>query len=218
MTAPRRACRRQIAFAILAATTALLVVGAVRTGRSARDYDRRFEAWLVAVPCDFAVDLSAPGHWEAPFVQTCDISHGEPIRLWTIGPAGELLDDRAVLDDLSGTLRIIDSDGAVVAETSLPGHAGSVAPPEGAIALGALPPFRQGEYRVQVEVAHGAPALAGIPQRLTAEYELCGMERLPAQLGYLLSGAMWVGSALAGLTTALVAILRSAENRATDLL
>ena len=207
----RRIRWKRIVLAALAATTALLALGAAYTGRAAREHDRRFDGWLVAAPCDFPVDFSAPGAWQAPFSQTCAISHGEPIRLWATGAAGAAIDDFTALDGLEGSLRIVDEKGEVVAESPLPGHPGSIAPPQGAIPLASLAPFREGEYQVQVQVTRGAPALAGAQQRLTAEYELCGLERLPAQVGRLLSGGLWVGAMLLGLTTCVVAITRRAR-------
>lgn len=201
--------RKRIVLGMLAAITGLLIVGAITTGRSADAYDRKFHEWLVAAPCDLAVDLSAPGKWQGRFIQTCGVSHGEPVRLWATGPDEAPIDDIAVLDGLEGSLRIVHADGAVVAESSLPGYPGGVAPPEGAIPLAHLTPFREGEYEVVVQVTSGAPALAGAQQRLTAAYELCGLERLPAQLGELISGGLWVGAILLGVVTGIVAVPRA---------
>jgi hypothetical protein len=206
----RRIRWKRIVLSALAATTALLALGAARTGRAAREHDRRFEGWLVAAPCDLPVDFSSPGAWQAPFSQTCAISHGESIRLWATGGAGAAIGDFTALDGLKGSLRIIDDKGEVIAESPLPGHPGSIAPPQGAIPLAGLVPFRKGEYQIQIEVTRGAPALAGAQQRLSAEYELCGLERLPAQISRRLSGGMWVTAALVGLTTCVVAIPRRA--------
>lgn len=208
MTAQRRIPWKRIITIALALATALLAFGAVNTNRAARNHDMRFEQWLVARPCELAVDFSAPGAWQAPFTQTCDIAHAEPIRLWATDATGAAIEDFAALEGLEGALRILDTTGVIVAESPLPNHPGVIAPPAGAITLARLIPFREGAYQIQVEVTRGAPALAGATQRLTAEYELCGMELLPAQIGYLISAAMGAIAILTGLTACIVALPR----------
>src|SRR5690606_37458033 len=158
MTARQRVRWKWISAGGLALATLLLVVVAVRSQRSAVDHDLRFEQWLVARPCELAVDLSAPGVWEAPFTQTCEIAHGEPVRLWATDATGAASEDFGALEGLEGSLRIIDTAGAIIAESPLPGHPGGIAPPEGAITLAVFIPFREGAYRMRVEVSSGAPA------------------------------------------------------------
>ena len=52
-------------------------------------------------------------------------------------------------------------------------------------------PFPEGEYDLTLTVEQGAPALAGVEQRLQARYLLCGLERFPATVSLLLgAGAL----------------------------
>lgn len=210
MPALRRSRFKRLALIVLAAITALLAFGALQSGRAARKHDLKFEAWLTAAPCDFPVDLSTPGVWEAPFNQTCSTSHGQAIRLWATDTAGAPIEDPAALDGLEGSLRIIDDAGEIVAESPLPGSPNGIAPPPGAITLATLVPFSTGPCQVQIEVTGGAPALAGAIQRITAAYELCGLERLPAQIARGLAIAMWVAAVVAALITVVLALPRSA--------
>ena len=44
-------------------------------------------------------------------------------------------------------------------------------------------PFELGDYTFSCTVVTGAPALAGLEQRLICQYQPCGLEMLPAFLG-----------------------------------
>ena len=44
-------------------------------------------------------------------------------------------------------------------------------------------PFRNGHYKLSLQVTEGIPELAGVSQRLVARYRLCGLEMLPAIFG-----------------------------------
>jgi hypothetical protein len=72
---------------------------------------------------------------------------------------------------------------------------------DGAVPIFELPDFPKGEYRVKITVVKGASALKGIGQRLEGRYVVCDLERMAAQLGYILGTlSLLTGGLISGVT------------------
>ena len=143
-----------------------------------------FLEWIDAKPVDFAVDVSQPGEFSAPFHQTCSISHGEVLCL---AVPEEILAEgspQALLSPLRFESVIRDEQGNVVVQAEFDGEVpwGGEHLFDGAIPLVRFRPFAKGDYILDFRITQGAPELAGVPARLMARYELCGMEMMPAFL------------------------------------
>ncbi|MEX0777993.1 MAG: hypothetical protein WD042_20000 [Phycisphaeraceae bacterium] len=166
----------------IAGTFVALVMGAVGVhfAFEAVRLSRQFDDWLVAEPARFSVDLSRAGSVEVPFVQTCDIAHGEAILLQLVEPAGEAT---VLLARLRGSIEVIAADGNVVVSDGFPGPRGWDLPAPGTdIELAYFSPFKRGRYTLRMRVIDPVPALAGRTQTVLAKYRLCGLEKLPAAI------------------------------------
>jgi hypothetical protein len=161
-----------------AITATGLIAGAIYCTLEYRRLDQEFFDWIDARPLKMSVDLSRPGQITAPFVQTCQISHGEAFYL-TINP---LADRNAsdLLDGLAGTITINDSDGNEVQSLEIPSKIAPARDFDEPIMLAYIATFPEGEYSATIEVQEPAPALDGVEQSIHARYHLCGCERLPA--------------------------------------
>ena len=151
---------------------------------------------------DIEADFSKPGEIAVPFQQTCSISHGESVCLQITPPLDELYEPAQLLDDLSGRIVIRDSTGreierGVFGATTIRRRAAGET-----IVLTDFAPFATGDYVVTVSVDQGSPELKDRRQRLYAEYNLCGLEQLPA----LIAGAFSLGAGMIGFLTALCVI------------
>jgi hypothetical protein len=65
--------------------------------------------------------------------------------------------------------------------------------------LNGFAPFRTGEHVATVRVDSGAPALADKEQTIYVEYQLCGLEQMPA----VIAGGFAFGAGLIGLVSAI---------------
>jgi len=157
-------------------------------------YDRQFTEWQDARPIDIPVDLSKPGTFSGRFTQTCRVAHGEGIFLIVAASALGNTSPTELLKSLRFTCVISDPGGRPVVEQKLSSEAWSGSRLEGGdIDLISFLPFPEGEYDLTLTVEQGAPALAGVEQRLQARYLLCGLERFPATVSLLLgAGALVV--------------------------
>ncbi|MFM9996783.1 MAG: hypothetical protein ACKVU4_13400 [Phycisphaerales bacterium] len=165
----------------------LSLVGAIKFFTDGREWHRRFDEWLVARPIDLPVDLSAPGTFEGSFLQTCSVTHAEVIEVVTPDTPTGGAPDAERFTGLQGVLTIMDEHGREVLREKLPPSWEILGPNSEATRVFRVRPFREGRYRLTVDVAAGAPALSGVAQRLVARYELCGLERLPGTVFLFLS-------------------------------
>lgn len=182
----------------------LCLAGSVHFYGAANAWERRFDEWLLARPIELDVDLSAPGSFEGLFDQTCSIAHGEVIDLRIEDARGAPVEDAGVLEGLRAVVHITDQRGDEVFSERYPAPFDFTVPTGEVPALFGVWPFREGRYLLRLDVTSGAPALAGLRQRLVARYELCGLERAPAAIAFGLSVVCLVFSVCAGVPTLFV--------------
>jgi len=182
---------------VIGLVLAVLGIGlSICFGYTAVRMDADFHEWLVARPMETAIDLSEPGETTAPFHQTCGISHGEALYLECD------LDDEArrnpeeLLKGLAGVVVLRGTDGNEIQTLEFSDE--TIRYWNDSILLAEFAPFRTGEYVATIRIDSGAPALAGKQQTIHAKYQLCGLERMPAQF----SGAFAMGAGLIGLVAA----------------
>jgi hypothetical protein len=151
-----------------------------------------FYEWLDARPMETAADLSTPGETTVPFHQTCSISHGEALYVDVESDELASLSPEELLNGLSGNITIVDSAGAVIETARI--NSKTVQRWEGQIMLAGIAPFRNGDYIATIHVESGAPKLAHKQQTIYAEYQLCGLEKMPAMIaGVIAFGAGLIG-------------------------
>lgn len=190
---------------------------------SVRGYDE-FEGWLEDRPMQLAVDLSKPGEYTAPFRQTCGSAHATTVLLEVRPQITPCLEPRDALESLRAQIVIKRKDGSVVETTEIDTTRIYADGDDLPLVLTSLPSFATGEYTATVLVESGSPELAEKQQSLFVRYQLCGMERLTADL----AGAAAVLAGLIGVPTLIVILPRlirhglrevaprkSAENEAT---
>jgi hypothetical protein len=171
----RPVSRRRIIGAMI---TLVLAGTAAYYGVQSRRYAQQVQAWTVAEPTRFAVDLSHAGRVDAPFVQTCQVSHREVIQLKISGAPDQA---SPLLSGLKGRVEIVGADGKDVLSVDFPDAQllESWQPGE-AIDLAYFHPFEVGQYTLRLDVIEPAPALAERSQEVIARYQLCGLEVMPA--------------------------------------
>lgn len=164
--------------------------------QEAQRLNAEFHQWLDARPMETTIELSKSGETTAAFHQTCSISHGEAMFLECD------LDDQAtqnldeLLKGLYGTVVVKDSDGNEVESVKF--SSGTACHWDDKIMLAGFAPFGKGEYVATIRVDSGAPGLADAEQTVYAEYQLCGLERMPATI----TAAFAIGAGLVGLISA----------------
>ncbi len=153
---------------------------AVYWGIESSRLSRSVEECRVAMPTQFAADLSRPGVLESPFAQSCQMSHGEAILLKTTD-GSEL--SSSMLAGLKGKATVLAADGTSVMTADFPETiARDSSRVDQGLQLAFFHPFQIGVYTLRVEIIEPAPGLAGRSQEIFARYELCGLEGLPAAL------------------------------------
>jgi hypothetical protein len=180
------AIRRLIALCL----TPLLVVFAVTSTIDARGSSGHFAQWQTDRPVDAFVDFSKTGLTTMPFTQTCQIAHAEFVSL-------ELEDAAALMPDplsgLAGSMNIVYGDDTVVASSDL---ASAAFYDDGTnrrrFVLARFAPISNGTYTLKLQVDKPAPLLANHRQRLSAQYMLCGMEKLPELLASSFAILGWI--------------------------
>jgi hypothetical protein len=165
--------------------------------REAIRLNAEFHQWLVARPMEADMDLSQPGETTVRFHQTCSISHGEALYV------DANLDDAAqqnleeLLDGLFGSVVIKERAGteiesAMFSNTTAHWWGGK-------LMLTDFAPFQKGDYFATITIESGAPALAGKLLTVYAQYQLCGLEQMPA----MITGVFAVGAGVVGLVSAM---------------
>lgn len=155
-----------------------------------------FDESIVARPMEAAIDLSRPGETKASFHQTYSISHFENFFLQCELDKEALQNPQEFFKGLSGEVVIKNSSGETIETAEL--NEKTVQNWDDRIKLAGLSPFRKGDYTATIHIVSGVPALAGKQQTIYAQYELCGLEKLPAQIFYVFA----FGSGFIGLISA----------------
>jgi hypothetical protein len=154
-----------------------------------------FYEWLDARPMETAIDLSTPGETRVAFHQTCSISHGEALYVNVDSDEASGLSLEELFNGLSGNIVIEDSAGTEIGTARI--NSKTVQRWEGQIMLAGIAPFRNGDYIATIRVDSGAPNLAEKQQIIYAEYQLCGLEKMPA----MIAGVIAFGTGLIGLVS-----------------
>jgi len=168
-----------------------------------------FEEWLTAKPMEGPIDLSAPGKFVFPFNQICSSSHGESVSIVIPDESSKELTEAELLAGLEAKLEVIDKEthemvASAVSEVRWPDElVGS------RVHIFNISPFRKGTYLATVTLTGGAAELKGVPQRIEGSYQLCGLEKLPAQIAL----ALGVISAGIGILIGLIVTVRIAKSR-----
>jgi hypothetical protein len=180
-----------------------LLVAVIGVGLSvwcARDASRmnaEFHQWRVARPLESAIDLSKPGETTVALHQTCSTSHGEALFLKCNLEDSSNQSPGKQLSDLSGSVTIKNLDGSVIESVKI--NKDTLQDWEGKIMLTGFAPFSNGDYIAVIRVDSGAAALVGKQHTIYAEYQLCGLEQMPAAI----AGAFAFGAGLIGLVGAM---------------
>jgi len=171
-----------------------------------------FESWKTAKPVDIAVDLSRPGEFTAPFIQTCSISHGESLCLMV--PPGRSIS--VALSQVRFQCSILDANGREIESLGQKDRVDGSARARGALPLVTFRPFARGKYTLTFRVLQGAPDLEGAELRLFARYDLCGCEALPAAAATFGGIVGCVFSAILGLVAVLLYRSQRRRRRASQ--
>lgn len=180
---------------VAAAVGLLMLAGAAFFSAVAAIEGRAFERAMHEPVGSVEADLSRPGVSEATLREWYPAAHGVALR---VRPEGGAMP--AAFPALRGTIQIFDGRGEVVETAEVSGEPpDGPGPREGRIAR--YNPPRAGAYTVRLTVTHPEPALANVPHRVVAEYQICGCEALAGVFSGLLgAGLAFVG----GLTTLVV--------------
>lgn len=159
-----------------------------------------FDEWMVARPMTATIDLSRPGEFTVPFVQTCSIAHGESVRLQTDPQPADETEAKRLVQGLAGEITIRDAPGNEVETASFNGATIFCIPDQSGCSLTSFYPFAKGEYMATIRIQSGAPNLAEVKHSVFAQYDLCGLEQFPA----VICSAFAVG---AGIATIIAGVL-----------
>jgi hypothetical protein len=183
--------KRKIALGRLIALgiAAALTVFAVNATIAANHLSGRFAKWQTDRPVDALVDLSKPGTTTMPFVQTCYSAHSEEIFLEAEGVDMTTTD---ALQNLAGTLSIDDNGEPLVTANLADIGTFTDAGGNHKFFVTSFFPFGPGTYTLKLQIDRPAEPLATHPQRLTAQYRLCGMEQYPEILTQFFAIVSWL--------------------------
>lgn len=168
-----------------------------------------FERWLTAKPVEGDIDLSAPGEFVFQFNQTCSISHGESVSLLISPESFKDLTVDELLAGLNARLEIIEQVSNTIVTSASFDYQGRDELVNRVIPIFNIAPFRKGTYEATVTVTGGATKLKGVAQRIEGNYQLCGLEKLPAQIALILGGI----SLSVGILVGLILAFRIAKDR-----
>jgi hypothetical protein len=172
---------------------------------------REFRRQTETRPLDLSVDLSQPGTFTVPFKQSWRTCCRQTIDLHIPPHALAKHLPSELLASLDFTWQITDTDGSVVADKESAGQPDwDKGPYEGMIPLAYFRPFALGDYTFSCTVVTGAPALAGLEQRLVCRYRPCGLETLPALFCCIIGIASF---AAAGIILLVVLIVTKRKKR-----
>lgn len=144
-----------------------------------RDWDR----WVSEEPVRVRLDLSRSEAGQVPFHQTCAIAHAQCVELRAVRPE----DTQKLRDNvMRANIRVHVNKGSEFA-----GHVGALTddPDSNVVQIERLQPVANGDYIFSFETT-GVPELAEVPADLIVRNELCGLEKLPSLVGYVVGGAL----------------------------
>lgn len=155
-----------------------LAVGAGYFAWRGWEWFERLETWKAAHPASFAIDLSKPGITEGTLnnIASLPCHHIIYVRLETDQKLS-----RELLDGLSGEIDFLDEHKESVwrYEVNHQRYSEWMRLPAKSLELAYDRPVNIGIYTVRFHVKKPAMKLAGIPQQLEMQYELCGIEQGP---------------------------------------
>jgi len=154
---------------------------------------------------DVATDFSQPGIFASSFKQTCSQSHGETVLLRVPDSILSNTTPTMLMQGLRAqiTIRTLAGEEIYSSTSELLWDDQTM---DGAIPIFSLDVFRRGDYEAAVKIHEGAPALAGVNQRLEVRYLLCGLESLPASIATLGGSIVGVLGLLVGFVLAVSAL------------
>jgi hypothetical protein len=137
-----------------------------------RDFQRARQTKLI----DAKIDLSKAGEVMFDFRPTYKFAHGILLLLHVQEASAETGRGPEMLKGLEGEAHVVRPDGG----TDLSGVIGewefhSRTP--GVLEISRLNQFSRQDRQLALKITSGAPALAGIPQRIEAKYHICGCEQ-----------------------------------------
>ena len=189
--------RRLAVGRIVGLLVAVVAVGvSAWRGHDALRLNAEFHEWIVARPMETDIDLAQPGETTVPFHQTCGVSHGEGLYLECEILRDSNRDIKGLFKNFSGNVTIKDVDGNEIESVTMNDE--TVRGGDGQVLLARFSPFRRGEYVAVIRIDSGAAALEGKSQQIYAQYQLCGLEQMPA----VVAGVFAFGAGLVGLVAA----------------
>ncbi len=173
------------AVAVLVAVA--LLIWAIYAARDWRRLSAACDAAEVAELGAVSVDFSRPGQYEIAVPKRFPLAHGVSHILWLDRSIDEKSSAQELLRGLTGTVKCVLEDGKAFIDDPI--DLDRISVHENKVELGG---FGGGpaEYRLQVEITNGAPALAGVQQRLMAMNGMCGLERVVPGVSGVFSLAM----------------------------
>ena len=173
------------------------------------DVKRQLRAGKTDQPVDIEVDLSRPGEYTGPFVQTCAMSHDQRLTLHLGEEVATAEEAAALLGGLDATFAVYRTDDTPVIELELMDLGRHQAYPAAYLEGQRFAPFAKGSYRFRLTVRQPAAALSGVRQQLTARYELCGLEGFALVAG----AAATFGPLIAGVLVVVIVALLTRSQR-----
>jgi hypothetical protein len=173
------------AVAVLVAVALLIL--AIYAAREWRRVSAACDAAEVAELAAVSVDFSRPGQYEIAVPKRFPLAHGVSHILWLDRSIDEKSSAQELLHGLTGTVKCVLEDGKAFIDDPI--DLDRISVHENKVELSG---FGGGpaEYRLQVEITNGAPALAGVRQRLLAMNGMCGLERFVASVSGVFALAM----------------------------
>ena len=156
----------------------------------ARDWRHKSAACDAAEAAEIGtipVDFSRCGRYEIVVSNRYPQAHGVSHVLLLDRSPGENTSAKELLSGLTGTMKCVAADGGAFLDEAI--DLDRIWARGNMVDLGG---FGGGpsEYRLQVEITHGAPTLSGVRQRLCAMNAMCGLERMAAGIAGLFALAI----------------------------
>jgi hypothetical protein len=177
--------KRIIALCIAAALTVFAINATITANR----LSGRFAQWQTDRPVDALVDLSKPGVTTMPCHETCQSAHSELVFL---DVEGIDMNNTDALQGLAGTMTIEYDDKPVVTTDLADIATFTDVAGRHKFCVHSFFPIGTGAYTLKIQVDHPAELLANHPQRVTAQYLLCGLEKFPELITQFFAVISWL--------------------------
>lgn len=148
-------------------------------------------------------DLSKPGEYDVPVKVV--YPHGHGFKVLVDGPAQtpERYEPEPWLDGLAGDVAVVSGPFGRGSPVHLLNQYLSFASGPDSRAIARVYDSTRGDYTLHLTIAHGAPALTGVPHRLVIYNDVCGCELMAVFFGNVIAAALGiVGLALGGVAIA----------------